>query len=137
MKIVHVNLVMMILFSATLVSSGYAGAICCDPGAGCCGTPNISADQQRLHAPFAGSDPNKPGTVKKPTAQLNRMPWSATVNQIGAVRLAPSVSPGCCPGTNITGGCCDRDPKSTLPPRPGTSMVDEVLAFNPFLGTLW
>jgi len=50
MKIVHVNILMVILFSAILVSFSYAGASCCDPGAGCCSTSNVSGGQQLLSA---------------------------------------------------------------------------------------
>jgi len=137
MKRLHVSIVIVILSSATLVSFSYAGANCCDPGAGCCGTPNTSGDQQRLRVPSTGSDQSKIGTVKRPAPQINRTPWSATVYQIGTRLVPPSVSPGCCPGTNSTAGCCESAPKSALVLRADTSMVDDILAFNIFLGTLW
>ena len=88
MKIVHVNILMVILFSATLVSFSYAGSSCC-PGAGCCDTTNVSGGQQQLRASSGGPSQTKVGTVKKPAPQINPMPWSATVNQIGTVRLHP------------------------------------------------
>jgi hypothetical protein len=138
MRIVLVNILIVILFSASVVSFSHAGASCCDPGAECCATPNISGGKQRLLTPSTASDQIKLGTVKKPALQINPIPWSATINQIGSVRLAPaSVSTGCCPGTNSTGGCCERGPKSTLLLSPNTSTVTEILAVKPFLGTLW
>ena len=135
MKTAHVNILVAILFSVTLVSFSYAGSSCC-PGAGCCGTPNISGYQQQLSAPLTGNAQTKLGTVKKPAPQINPMPWSAAVNQIGKPqRLAPGT--GCCPGTNATDGCCGSGPQSALPPRPGASPITELFAFKTFLGTLW
>ena len=129
MKIVHVNILMVILFSATLVSFSYAGSSCCDPGAGCCSTPNVSGGQQQLRASSGGPSQTKVGTANKPAPQINPMPWSATVNQIA--------NPQCCPGTNTTNGCCGSEPQSALHPRPGASAITEIFAFKPFLGTLW
>ena len=138
MKKSHVNILMVILFSPTLVSFSYAGSSCC-PGAGCCDTTNISVYQQQLRAPLTDTAQTKLGTVKKPAPQINPMTWSTTVNRIGAVQLAPtSVSAGCYPGANGTSGCCPSEAKTTLPSRsPDTSMVDGILASSPFLGTLW
>ena len=53
MKKSYVNILMVILFSTTLVSFSYAGSSCC-PGAGCCDTTNISVSQQQLRAPLTG-----------------------------------------------------------------------------------
>ncbi len=152
MKKVHVSTLMLILFFATLVSFSYAGASCCDPGAGCYSTPNISGGQQ----PRASSGtPSyaEVGTANKPAAQINPMPWSATVNQSGnPQRLLPPVSTGapgtrCCPGTNTTNGCCAGQPESALPPSPDSlskeqptpsaSLITEIFAVGPSLGTLW
>ena len=143
MKKVHVSTLVVILFSATLVSFSYAGASCCDPGAGCCSTSNVSGGQQQLRAPSAGPSQSRTKTAKEPAPQINPMPWSATVNQIGNLqRLLPAASTGipgaeCCPGTNSTSGCCGSEPQSALHPRPGASALTEIFAFNPFLGTLW
>ena len=129
MKIVHVNILMAILFSATLISFSYAGSSCCDPGAGCCSTSNVSRGQQQLRASSGGPSQTRVGTANKPAPQINPMPWSATVNQIG--------NPQCCPGTNTTNGCCGSEPQSALHPRPGASAITEIFAFKSFLGTLW
>jgi hypothetical protein len=136
MKIVHVNILMVVLFSAILVSFSHAGASCCDPGAGCCSTSNVSGGQQQLRASSGDPSQTRVGTANKPAPQINPMPWSATVNQIGnPQRLAPVT--GCCPGTNTTNGCCGSEPQSALHPRPGASAITEIFAFKPFLGTLW
>lgn len=136
MKIVHVDILMVILFSAILVSSSYAGSSCCDPGAGCCSTSNVSGGQQQLRASSGSPSQTRVGTANKPAPQINPMPWSATVNQFGnPQRLAPGT--GCCPGTSTTNGCCGSEPQSALHPMPGASAITEIFAFNTFLGTLW
>jgi len=130
MKIVHVNILMVILFSAILVSFSHAGASCCDPGAGCCSTSNVSGGQQQLRASSGSPSQTRVGTANKPAPQINPMPWSATVNQIG--------NPQCCPGTNSAGGCCPDTSGPVLSPNPrAASALTEIFAFNPFLGTLW
>jgi hypothetical protein len=129
MKIVHVNILMVILSSAILVSFSYAGASCCDPGAGCCSTSNVSVGRQQLRAPSGGPSQTRVGTANKPAPQINPMTWSATVNQIA--------DPQCCPRTSTTNGCCGSEPQSALHPRPGASAITEMFAFDPFLGTLW
>lgn len=136
MKKVHVNILMVILFWATLVSSGHAESSCCDPGAGCCSTSNVSGVQQQPHAFSGAPSQTKVGTANKPLPQINPMPWSAVVNQIGnPQRLAPGA--GCCPGTNPTNECCGSQPQSALRHRPSSFAITEVYAFNTFLGTLW
>jgi hypothetical protein len=138
MKTAHVNILVAILFSATVVSFSYAGASCCDPGAGCCSTSNVSGGQQQLRSSAGGPSQTRVGTANRPAPRLNPMPWSATVNQIRTGRLAPaSVSTGCCPGTNSTVGCCEIEPKSTLHSSPDRSMLPEMFAISPLLGTLW
>jgi hypothetical protein len=135
MKKSYVNILMVILFSTTLVSFSYAGSSCC-PGAGCCDTTNISVSQQQLRAPLTGTAQTKLGTVKKPAPQINPMTWSATVNQIGNPQgITPGT--GCCPGTNTTNGCCGSEPQAALHPRPVASAITDIFAFNTFLGTLW
>ena len=144
MKKVYVSTLMVILFSAALVSFSYAGASCCDPGAGCCSTSNVSGGQQQLRASSSGPSQTKVGTANKPAPQINPMPWSASVNQIGKLqRLLPAASPGipgtgCCPGTNSAAGCCPDPSGSVLSPNPGAaSALTEIFAFSPILGTLW
>jgi len=153
MKKVYVTTVMVLLFSAALVSFSYAGASCCDPGAGCCSTSNVSRGQQQLRASSGGPSQAKVGTANKPAPQINPMPWSASVNQIGKLqRVLPAASPGipgtgCCPGTNSTRGCCGSDPKSTSTSGPGAlsrekqtptaPLITEIFAVGPSLGTLW
>lgn len=144
MKRVYLSALTVILFSATLVSFSYAGAGCCDAGAGgCCSTPNISGGPQQPRASTTAPSQPKLATVKTPVAQINPMPWSAAVNQSGNLqRLLPSVSTGvpgtgCCPGTNTTNGCCGSEPQSALHPLMDASAITEIFAFNPFLGTLW
>jgi len=136
MKKLCVSILMMVVFSAGMVSVSFAQTSCCSPGAGCCS--NISSGQQQGPVSTAGPSQTKVITAKKPAPQINPMSWSASVNQIGTVRLTPaSVSTGCCPGTNSTSACCESDPKSTSPLRPNASRVTEILAVKPFLGTLW
>ncbi len=129
MKKICVSVLMMIVFSAAMVSVSFAQASCCNPGSACCGTPSISSYQQRLSAPSAGPSHTKLGTLKKPAPQINPMPWSATVNQIANTQ--------CCPGTNTTNGCCGSEPQSALHPRPGASAITEIFASKPFLGSMW
>jgi hypothetical protein len=136
MKIVHVNILMVILFSAILVSFSHAGASCCDPGAGCCSTSNVSGGQQQLRASSGSPSQTRVGTANKPAPQINPMPWSATVNQIGNPQR-PAPGTGCCPGTKATNGCCGSELQSALHHRPGASAITEIFAFDPFLGTLW
>jgi hypothetical protein len=142
MKKAYVSTLMVILFSAILVSFSYAGASYCDPGSGCCGTPNNSGGQQQERSSSAGSSQTKVVTAKKPP-QINTMPWSATTNQIGGLqRPFPAISTGlpgtaCCSGTNSVVECCGNETRSGLPLRPDASAIIEILAFSPFMGTLW
>jgi len=129
MKRVYLSTLMVLLFSATLVPVSYAGTSCCDPGAGGCSTSNVSKGQQPRASATSPSQP-KLAAVKTPAPQINPMPWSATVNQIG--------NPQCCPGTNSAGGCCPDTSGPVLSPNPrAASALTEIFAFNPFLGTLW
>lgn len=143
MKRVYVSTLMVILLSTILVSFSYAQASCCDPGAGCCSTSNISGGQQQVRASIAGPSQAKGTTAKKSVPQINPMPWSASINRIGGLqRLLPAAATGipgteCCPGTNSTSACCASDTQSTSPPGPRGSTMTEILAFSPFLGTLW
>jgi hypothetical protein len=136
MKIVHVNILLVILFSTTLVPFSYAAASCCDPGAGCCSTTNVSGGLQPPRTFSGAPSQARARTANKPSPQVNPMPWSATVNQIGnPQRLGPGT--GCCPETNTTNGRCGSEPQSALHPRPGASTITEIFAFNPSLGNLW
>ncbi len=143
MKKSYVSILMVILFSATLVSFSFGQSSCCNPGSSCCGSPNVSAGQQQVRTYSIGPSQTKVGTAKKPAPQMNPMPWSASVNQIGSLqRLLPASSTGlpgatCCLGTNTASGCCGSQLQATSSPLPGGSTMAEVLAFRPFLGTLW
>ncbi len=137
MKRVFGILLAAILFSATLVSFSYAQAACC-AGGGCCSTSNTWGDQQRFRVSSTGFDQTQLGTVKMAAPQINPKRQSVRVSQIGAVRLAPtSVSTAFFPGKNSTGGYLNREPKSPVPSRSDTSIVDRIMAFTPVPGTLW
>ncbi len=107
MKKICVSILMMIVFSAALVSVSFAQASCCTPGSACCG--NVSGGQQELRSSSASSQ-TKITTAKKTTPQLNAMPWSASVNQIGSLQ-------------------------KLLPAAPAKATERE--ASSPFLGTWW
>ncbi len=150
---VFVSTLMVILFSTVAVSCSYAQVSCCATGSGCCGTSNIAGVQQQPRAATGGPSKAKVVTTKIPAPQINPMPWSASVNQIGDLqRLLPAAATGlpgktCCPGTNSAGGCCESltqsaliQDKSYLPgkkPTPITSAMREILAFSSIFGTLW
>ena len=153
MKKVYVSTLMVILFSTVVVSCSYAQASCCAAGSGCCGTSNIAGVQQQPRAATGGPSKAKVVTTKIPAPQINPMPWSASVKQIGDLqRLLPAATTGlpgstCCPGTNSAGGCCVSPPQSALIQNqnyltgqrsaPSASSMSEILAFSAIFGTLW
>jgi len=153
MKKVYVSTLMVILFSTAVVSFSYAQASCCAAGSGCCGTSNIAGVQQQQPAVSGGPSKAKVVTAKMPAPQINPMPWSASVNQIGDLqRLLPAATKGlpgstCCPGTNSGGACCANPPQPALiqnqnyltgqKSTPSASAMSEILAFSAIFGTLW
>ena len=153
MRKVYVSILMVILFSTVVVSFSYAQASCCAAGSGCCGTSNIAGVQQQPAAASGGPSQAKVVTAKMPAPQINPMPWSASVKQIGDLqRLLPAATTGlpgtaCCPGTNSAGGCCGSPPQSALiqdqsyltgqKSTPSASAMSEILAFSSIFGTLW
>ncbi len=150
---VYVSTLMVILFSTVVVSFSYAQASCCAAGSGCCGTPNIAGVQQQPGEASGNLSQAKVVTTKMPAPQINPMPWSASVKQIGDLqRLLPAATTGlpgktCCPGANSTGGCCGSPAQSALiqvqsdltgqESTPSASAMNEVLAFSSIFGTLW
>jgi hypothetical protein len=153
MKKANVTILMVILFSTVVVSLGYAQGGCCSPGSACCGASNIAGVQQQPAAASGGPSQAKVGTAKMSAPQINPMPWSASLNQIGDLqRLLPAAATGlpgktCCPGTNSGGACCGNplqsaliQVQSDLTRQKSTSSAPamrEILAFSSIFGTLW
>ena len=134
MEKAYVSILLVILFSTVVVSLGYAQGNCCNPGSACCGTSNISAGQKQIRATSPAPTQMKLRTGNQSPPQLNPMPWSASINQIGNLQRLPSAASGSQPQSALIQDQSDlTGQKST----PRASAMSEILAFSSIFGTLW